>query len=95
VHIAEAKLREIVQRISDWKQVTLPSEVLRALNAKPGDKVAFQIEGSEVRLVAARFTLASAYGSVKPRSEPEDLQEISRVAKDEHAATVVREMNAR
>jgi antitoxin component of MazEF toxin-antitoxin module len=88
-------LREIIQRISDWKQVTLPADVLRALNAKPGDKVAFQIEGNEVRLVAARFTLAAAYGSVKPRSKPEPLQEISRAAKDAHAEAALRGMSGR
>lgn len=60
-------MRVIEATITSQGQVTLPAEVRRHLGlAKPG-KVTFLIEeGGSVRLVPARFTLASAFGSVEP-----------------------------
>lgn len=40
---------------------------------------------TEVRLAPASFSLESAYGSVKPSREPEDFDEISRIAKESKA----------
>ena len=61
-------MKELVTTITQRSQVTLPAEVRRVLGLKPRDQVAFTIEGSDVRLVPAQFTLESAYGSVEPLS---------------------------
>ncbi|HEY7063161.1 MAG TPA: AbrB/MazE/SpoVT family DNA-binding domain-containing protein [Chloroflexota bacterium] len=88
-------MKEIVTTITQRGQVTLPAEVRRLWGAKPRDKVAFQIDGDQVRLVPAGFTIESAYGSVKPLRRPEDFKRLSRAARDEHAAQVVRELGQR
>ena len=55
-------------------------------------KVASEIEDREVRLAPVKFTLESAYGSVEPVSRPEDFEEITRVAEEEHMKGVLRKM---
>ncbi|MCE2465878.1 MAG: type II toxin-antitoxin system PrlF family antitoxin [Dehalococcoidia bacterium] len=74
-------MKEITTTITQRGQVTIPAEVRRVLGVKPRDKVAFTIFDGEVRLAPALFSLESAYGSVKPSSRPEDLDEVSRTAK--------------
>ena len=86
-------MREITTTTTQRNQVTIPAEVRRLLGLKPRDKVAFTIEdGGKVRLAAASFTLESAYGSVKPSKRPEDLDEVSRKAKDAKAEETAREL---
>jgi len=76
-------MKEIVTTMTQRGQVTVPSEVRRLLGLKPRDKVAFSIEDDEVRLTPARFTLESAFGSVKPIKGRQDFKAISRGARDE------------
>jgi AbrB family looped-hinge helix DNA binding protein len=96
VNITNAReaMREIITTVTERGQVTIPAEVRRRLGIKPHDKVAFAIDETEVRLLPARFTLETAFGSVKPLSKPEDFRELSRLAKEEHAAKVVGEMES-
>ena len=86
-------MKEITTTITQRGQVTIPAEVRRLLGLKPKDKVTFTIEDGDVRLAPASFDLASAYGSVKPKQQPEDFEEASRIAKDEKAEKTVREMS--
>jgi len=74
-------MNEIITTITQRGQVTIPVEVRRTLGLKPRGKVAFTIEGNQVRLAPATFTLESAYGSVKPSQKPEDFDEVSRSVK--------------
>lgn len=85
-------MREIIATVTQRGQVTIPAEVRRILGTKARDKVAFQIEGDQVRLAPARFTLQTAYGSVEPLQRPEDFKEITRKAKEEHVERMVRKM---
>ena len=85
-------MKEIITTMTQRGQVTIPAEVRRLLNLKPKDKVAFEIEEREVRLAPVKFTLESAYGSVEPLHRPEDFEEITRVAKEEHVTRVIRKM---
>ncbi len=85
-------MREIIATVTQRGQVTIPAEVRRLLGTKARDKVAFQIEGDQVRLAPARFTLQTAYGSVEPLQRPEDFKEITRKAKEEHVERMVRKM---
>ena len=87
-------MKEITTTTTQRNQVTIPVEVRRLLGLKPGDKVAFTIEGGgKVRLAAASFSLESAYGSVKPSTSPEDFEGVSRNAKDAKAAETARELS--
>lgn len=85
-------MKEILTTITRSGQVTVPAEVRRLLGAKVGDKLAFQIEGAEVRLAPAAMTLESAYRSVKPLANPEDFARIEEIAKEEHVARALAKM---
>ncbi len=85
-------MKEILVTVTQRSQVTVPAEVLRLLGVAPRDKLAFQIEGDQVRLIPAKFTLESAYGSISPRKRPEDFELLIEEAMDEHADEVVREL---
>lgn len=88
-------MKEIITTVTQRAQVALPAEVRRVLGIKPRDKVVFAIDGDQVRLVPARFTLESGYGSVTPRKRPEDFKRHIREAMEEHADEVVQEMQGR
>ncbi len=51
-----------------------------------------QVTIPTVPLAAAHFTLESVYGSVPVREGSEDIDELSRIAKDEKAGRSVREL---
>jgi antitoxin PrlF len=85
-------MSEYVMTMTQRSQVTVPAEVRRVLGLKPRDRVAFEIKGAEVRLRPAEFTLETAFGSVEPLNRPEDFEEISRLAKEEHVERAVRKM---
>jgi antitoxin PrlF len=85
-------MREIVTTVTERGQVTIPAEIRRRLGIKPRDKVAFAIDDTEVRLRPVQFTVESAFGSVPPLRQPEDFEALSRVAREEHAAKVIRDL---
>lgn len=88
-------MKEIPATLTRRGQVTVPAEVRRLLGVKPREKVVFRIEGDQVRLAPARFTLESAYSSVTPRHRPEDFKKMIREAMEQHADEVVAEMQGR
>jgi antitoxin PrlF len=88
-------MKTLVTSVTQRGQVTIPAEVRRLLNVKPRDKVAFTIEGGEVKIGAVPFSLESAFGSVKPSRRPEDFKRLSKEAKETKAASTVREMRRR
>jgi AbrB family looped-hinge helix DNA binding protein len=73
-------------------QITVPAEVRRLLGLKPRDKVAFAIDDGVVRLVPVAFTAASAYGSIAPNGETDDIEEQIRQAKLERADATARSL---
>ena len=83
-------MKEIVTTMTKRCQVTVPAEVRRLLGLKPRDKVAFTIEQDQVQLGPVRFTLESAFGSVKPSTPTDEFKAISQVAREEK---VKREIN--
>lgn len=85
-------MKEVLTTLTQRGQVTVPAEVRRLLGVRPRDKIAFRIEGTEVRLAAAKFSLESAYGSVKPMHKPEDFEEIARQAKEEKVKRTMRKL---
>lgn len=78
-------MKEILSTVTQRGQVTLPAEVRRLLGVGPKDKVAFTIEDGRVGVVPARLSLKAVFGSVRPATSTEDLQAISRAAKEEKA----------
>ena len=60
-------MKEVLTTLTQRGQVTVPAEVRRILHLKPNDKVAFRIEDDQVRLVPVKFTVETAFGSVKPK----------------------------
>jgi AbrB family looped-hinge helix DNA binding protein len=86
-------MREYVTTVTQRGQVTIPAEVRRLLNAKPHSKIAFRVEDSTVRLMPVEFTLEQALGSVAPRRQPEDLEELSGIAKEEKVQRSLQELD--
>lgn len=74
-------------------QVTIPAEARRALGVRHGDKVVFTIADGEVRLAPAAFSLESAFGSVRPYSNPEGFDKVSLDAKEAKAEKTARELS--
>ncbi len=90
--VMEGIMKELITTMTQRGQVTVPAEVRRLLGLKPRDKVAFEIDDGEVRLVPVAFTLESAFGSVKPLSEDIDFDERIQAAKEERAARLVEDL---
>jgi AbrB family looped-hinge helix DNA binding protein len=88
-------MQNLVSSVSPKGQVTIPIEIRRRLGIKPKDKVAFRVDDGQVRLIPARFTLETAYGSVSPRHAPEDFEKMIDEAMEEHAVEVLREMRSK
>ncbi|MCL4418341.1 MAG: AbrB/MazE/SpoVT family DNA-binding domain-containing protein [Actinobacteria bacterium] len=63
-------MKEIVTTITKKGQVTIPVEIRHLLGFKAKDKVAFRIDGDNVRLAPAKYNLETAYGVVKPLKRP-------------------------
>ena len=80
-----------VTTLTHRSQVTIPAEVRRVLGLKPRDKVAFAVEGGEVRLRPVKHSLESVAGSLPPLHDgPQDFDEQIRLAKDERAERTMR-----
>lgn len=78
-------MKEIPATLSRKGQITVPVEVQRLLGVKPRDRVAFAIEGAQVRLVPAHYTLESVLASVPALGDADDLEERVKTAKEERA----------
>lgn len=84
-------MREITSKITSKGQVTIPVEVRRHLGVSVPDKVTFIIDGPDVRLRPAKYTLKSAMGAVKalPGTSADFEREIEE-AKEEAVERLVR-----
>jgi AbrB family looped-hinge helix DNA binding protein len=81
--------------LTERGQVTLPSEIRKKLGVKPKEKVHFEVDGDNIRIVPSEFTLESIRGMVPPLAEKKSLEEILEVAREEHARHVIDEMSKR
>lgn len=88
-------MREVTATVTSKGQITLPAEVRRLLGLKPQDKLVFAIDGNEVRLQPARFTLENVLGSVEPLpgTTTEDFERQINEAMEDRAADIVRTLN--
>lgn len=85
-------MTRFVSSVSPKGQVTIPLEIRKRFGIKAKDKVTFEVEGDNVKLAPAAFTLETAFGSVTPINRPENFKELSRQAVEEHAEEIVRKM---
>jgi antitoxin PrlF len=85
-------MKQYTTTMTQRGQVTVPAEVRKLLGTRPKDKVTFVIDGGQVSLSNAAFSLESAFGSVKPTKRPEDFNEVSRLAKEDKAERTVRKL---
>jgi antitoxin PrlF len=84
-----AVMKHLLASVTERGQVTIPSEVRRLLGIRPPQKVAFEIDGSEVRLVSAGPSLKEVFGAVRPSSKPEDFERLTQDAWEEKAKRTV------
>ncbi len=85
--------KEMLSSVSEKGQVTIPLEIRRALDIKPRDKVAFTLEGREVRLAPATASLEASFQAVPPLDRPLTDDGIIEIAAQEHAERAAREGN--
>jgi antitoxin PrlF len=83
-------MREFVASVTQRGQVTIPAEVRKLLGLRQGEKVSFIVEDGEVILRQPRFTIETAYGSVKALKG--DIDEMIREAKEERAESFMRKL---
>ena len=83
-------MQELVSTISRKGQITLPIAVRKRLGLSAADKVAFVIDGADVRLRPVTRTVSSLYGSVAPLRghETADFDEQIAAAREEEAARI-------
>lgn len=63
-------MKTLQRRLTQKGQVTIPAEVRAVLGLKPRDRVEFQLEGGEVKIVPAKSTLQRWYGAVPALDPP-------------------------
>ena len=90
-------MNELVSTITSEGQVTIPLAVRRHLGVGSHDRVAFVIDGEDVKLRPVAFTIESVRGSVPalPGRETIDFADQIEEAKEERAAELVRRMSDR
>ncbi len=84
-------MKEFTSSVSPKGQVTIPIKIRKRLGVKPKDKVAFYIEGDEVKIAPVTSALDESYGSVAPLKPPRNWNEIEEIAREEQAQSAVRE----
>lgn len=82
---------QYVSTVTQKGQVTIPGHIRKALNIKPKDIVAFEMEDGEVRVRLIQSSLLAGFGSVRPRSRPEDFRKMRQEIEEEIADEVSRE----
>jgi AbrB family looped-hinge helix DNA binding protein len=78
-------MRSATSTITAKGQITIPADIRRHLGVDVNDRITFVVDGDDVRLQPARFSVATAYGSVEPITRPEDFEERIDQAKEERA----------
>jgi AbrB family looped-hinge helix DNA binding protein len=81
-------LAEMETTLTKKGQVTIPHSVRARLGLKPKDKVAFEVDGDAVRIRRARSKVLAGYGTIKPRTKPEDFRRL----RDEFESSVAQEV---
>lgn len=76
-------MKEAISTVTSKGQVTIPAEIRRLLGVGRGDKVAFIIEGDQVRLTSAIGVVERTAGALKtdqPALSAEELRQAAEQA---------------
>lgn len=95
LHCEEGAMNQPLTTITKKGQVTIPAEIRHSLGLVPGDKIAFVLEKGEVRVKPVKSALDSSFGAVKPRTRPEDFEELERLAEEAMAEDALRPIKDR
>jgi len=74
--------------ITSKGQTTIPNQIRKQMDLKPGDGLVYRIEGNEILVRPVKGNLLDAYGTVKPKQRPEDFAERRRQARKRRAVKV-------
>lgn len=88
----ENAMRQYHMTLTERGQVTLPVEIRRKLDVKPKEKVTFEIDGNNIRIVPSEFTIKSVRGSVPALTQRRSLKEVFDIASEEHTRHILDEM---
>ena len=66
----------IGSKITTKGQTTIPKKIRERLNLEPGDRVLFLEKDGEIILQPMTQTLRDRRGSVEPRKEPENFEDV-------------------
>jgi AbrB family looped-hinge helix DNA binding protein len=86
-------VKHLLASVTERGQVTIPSEVRRLLGITPPQKVAFEIDGNDIRLVPAGPSLKEVFGAVQPASRRVDFARLGEEAWEEKAKRTVDGLN--
>ena len=81
----------MLSSVSPKGQITIPVEIRRMMGVKPKDKVAFRLEGDQVKIAPARSPLDESYQAIPALKPGRSWKEIERLAAEEHAQEAARE----
>ena len=84
-------MKEFLSSVSEKGQVTIPKEMREALGVKPKDKVAFKLDGNEIKVVPVGSPVESSFQAVPALKKPMSLDELTEIAAEEHAQHVAQE----
>ncbi len=73
-------------------QITIPKKIREFLGLKPGERVAFVIEGDTVKIVPLKSKLEENFGKIKPLKKPEDFKKIRNFVEKEIAKDAMEEL---
>ncbi len=84
-------VKEFLSSVSEKGQVTIPKEMREALGVKPKDKVAFKLEGKEIKVVPLGSLIEASFQAVPALKKSISLEEMTELAVEEHAQHVAQE----
>lgn len=82
-------MKEMVTTITSKGQVTIPVAVRQSLGLKTGDKIAFTIEDSQVRVRKTGSVVAATAGIFKNQQPARTAEELRDVAEDAIATETI------
>ena len=85
-------MRELLSTVTAKGQVTIPMEIRRLLKVKPHDKIAFILEGEQVKLARRGSIVARTAGIFKTTQLPLTTEELREAAERAIAENVVERM---
>lgn len=85
-------MREIVSSVTSKGQVTIPVEVRRLLGVKPRDKVAFLVDGDNVRIARRESVVARTAGILKSNKPAPTIEEMRQSVERGMAEEAVKRM---